>query len=214
MRRSITLDSTECKTDLCTICSELGTDKSPYSKGGAHRHPYTAPYSLFFEPLRHKPIKVAEFGVFRGASLMSWRCFFTHARIFGFDCDEPNLNFIREKLALPGVWVDKTDCATAEVLTSTFKQYTADGLFDVVIDDASHNMEHQALMIRTALPFIHQGGLLIIEDIFRDYSEEPLLKALEDVKDMISFHTFIMCEHKDRFSPGWNNDKMLVIVRA
>ena len=69
-------------------------------------------------------------------------------------------------------------------------------------------------MIRTALPFLKQGGLLIVEDIFREQSEEPLLKAIEDMKDKISFHTFIMCEHQFRFSPGWNNDKMLVIVRA
>lgn len=214
MRRSITLDSTDCKTDLCHLCSEIGTDKSPYTKNGGHRHPYTAPYSLFFEPLRHKPIKFAEFGVFRGASLCAWRFFFSRARLYGFDCDEPALNYIRDQLKLPGCHVDKTDCGSPEILTATFKQYTQDELFDVVIDDALHDMEHQAIMIRTALPFIKQGGLLIIEDIFRDKSEEPLLKALEDVKDKISFHTFIMCEHENRWSPGWNNDKMLVIVRA
>jgi predicted O-methyltransferase YrrM len=214
MRRCITVESTECKTDLCKLCSEVGTDKSPYTKNGGHRHPYTAPYSLFFEPLRHKPIKLAEFGVFKGASLFVWRMFFTRAQIYGFDCDEPALNFIRNELKLPDVVVDKTDCATSEILTQTFEKYTADGLFDVVIDDASHNMAHQALMIRTALPFLKQGGLLIVEDIFREQSEEPLLKAIEDMKDKISFHTFIMCEHQFRFSPGWNNDKMLVIVRA
>jgi hypothetical protein len=69
-------------------------------------------------------------------------------------------------------------------------------------------------MIRTALSKLKQGGLLIIEDIFRDRSEQPFLDALEEMKSLISFRTFIMCEHADRFSPGWNNDKMLVIVRA
>jgi len=34
------------------------------------------------------------------------------------------------------------------------------------------------------------------------------------MKDLISFSTFIICDHKDRYSPGWDNDKILVIVRA
>lgn len=213
-RLSITVDSSEARTTLCDLCARFGTDKSPYTPGGGHRHPYTTPYSLFFEPLRNKPIKFAEFGVFRGASVIAWRHFFPRARIFGFDNDEANLNKIKA-VNIPGVWLDMTDCAKADVLEATFQQYTTDGeLFDVIIDDAAHNEEHQAIMIKTALRYMKQGGLLIIEDVFRDRPEEPYLKAMEVVKDLISFQTFIICDHKDRFSPGWNNDKMLVIVRA
>lgn len=214
MNNTIVLDSTGCKTKLCELCSRFGTDKSPFTANGGHRHPYTAPYSLFFEPLKHKPIKLAEFGVFRGASIMVWRLFFSRARIYGFDCDKPGLDHIA-KQGLPGVELDVTDASVPEVLNKTFEKFTADGeFFDVIIDDASHNMDHQALMIRNGLKYLKTGGLLIIEDIFREQSAERLEKAMEDMKDLISFHTFIMCEHKDRFSPGWNNDKMLVIVRA
>jgi hypothetical protein len=33
------------------------------------------------------------------------------------------------------------------------------------------------------------------------------------VQDLVSFHTFIVCDHQLRYSPGWNNDKLLVFVR-
>jgi hypothetical protein len=210
---TIVIDSTNCRSDLCDLCAKWGTDKSPYCIGG-HRHPYTAPYSLFLEPLRNKPIKFAEFGVYRGASLIAWRFFFSRARLFGFDWDQPNLEHIKT-INLPGVFLDYCDASKPDTLEACFLKHIQDGeLFDVIIDDASHDPADQCLMIRTALSKLKQGGLLIIEDIFRDRTEQPFLDALEEMKSLISFKTFIMCEHADRFSPGWNNDKMLVIVRG
>ena len=210
---SITIDSTECRSDLCLFCAESGTDKSPYSTGG-HRHPYTAPYTLLFEPLRKKPIKFAEIGVFRGASLLAWRRYFPSAHIVGFDNDVNNLNFIASQ-NWPGVYLDTMDASQANNIHEMLSKYTQDGeLFDVILDDASHNPEHQVEVIRTALPFLKQGGLLIIEDIFRDRSTEPYETVFQEVRHLVSFHTFIVCDHQNRYSPGWNNDKLLVFVKA
>lgn len=210
---SLVLDSSDCVSDLCTICASTGTDKTPFCAQG-HRHPYTVPYSLLFEPLRNKPIKFAEIGVFRGASLLAWRKYFSRARIYGFDNDANNLNFI-QSFDWPGVTLDLMDASNRESISSLLRQSTEDGeLFDVILDDASHNPEHQVEVIRTALHFLKPGGLLIIEDIFRDRSTEPYESVFQEIKHLVSFHTFIVCDHKNRYSPGWNNDKLLVFVRA
>ncbi len=210
---TIVVDSTQCQSTLCRLCSESGTDKTPYNAHG-HRHPYTAPYSLFLEPLKHKPIKFAEVGVFRGASLVAWRRFFTQARIYGYDNDVPNLEYIRN-LGMPSVILDTIDASQVQHIQEKFTEATQDGeLFDVIIDDASHDPADQCAMIRAALPFLKQGGLLIIEDIFRDRPTDPYERAFAEVQHLVSFHTFILCEHAFRFSPGWNNDKMLVMVKA
>jgi predicted O-methyltransferase YrrM len=195
------------------ICAESGTDKSPYGIGG-HRHPYTTPYSLLFEPLRNKPIKFAEIGVFRGASILSWRRFFSKARIFGFDNDEKNLEFIATH-KLPGVFLDTIDASKGESIFSTLQKCVQDGeLFDVILDDASHDPPDQVQVIRTALPFLKSGGLLIIEDIFRERSIEPYEQIFAEIQHLVSFHTFIVCDHQNRYSPGWNNDKLLVFVKS
>jgi predicted O-methyltransferase YrrM len=210
---SITIDSTDCRSDLCIFCAESGTDKSPYSAGG-HRHPYTAPYTLLFEPLRKKQIKFAEIGVFRGASLLAWRRYFPSARIVGFDNDPANLQFIASQ-NWPGVYLDTMDASQATSIQEMLQRYTQDGeLFDVILDDASHNPEHQVEVIRTALPFLKQGGLLIIEDIFRERSTQPYEDVFRQVQHLVSFHTFIVCDHQNRYSPGWNNDKLLVFVKG
>jgi predicted O-methyltransferase YrrM len=209
---SITLDSTDCRTTLCRLCAESGTDKSPYTLNG-HRHPYTTPYSLLFEPLKNKPIKFMEIGVFRGASLVAWRRFFQNARIYGYDRDVPNLEYIAS-MGMPNVFLDTMDAGNPDSIRTKLEEATRDGeLFDVILDDASHDPPDQCAVIRTALPFLKQGGLLIVEDIFRDRPTPLYEEALRDVQHLISFHTFIVCDHAYRYSPGWNNDKLLVLVR-
>jgi predicted O-methyltransferase YrrM len=214
MNNSIVIDSTLCKTKLCNLCSLSGTDKSPFTKNGGHRHPYTTPYSLFFEPLKMKPIKFAEIGIFRGASIVAWRNFFPRARIYGFDNDLNAMEQVK-KHNIPGVFLDQMDATQADSMEGVFQKYISDGeLFDVIIDDALHDVNQQLITIRTCLSKLKQGGLLIIEDIFRNQDEKPYVDIMTEMKDLISFQTFIICEHKDRYSPGWDNDKLLVIVRA
>jgi hypothetical protein len=214
MDNLIIIDSTKCRTTLCNICSRTGTDKSPFTINNGHRHPYTTPYSLFFEPLKNKPIKLAEIGIFRGASIVAWRIFFSRARIYGFDIDMEAMKYVKD-LNLPGVFLDQMDATKTDSMESVFQRHMADGeLFDVIIDDALHEVGQQAVTIRTCMNKLKQGGLLIIEDIFRSQDHADYLKVMEEVKDLISFSTFILCEHADRYSPGWDNDKMLVMVRA
>jgi SAM-dependent methyltransferase len=214
MDNLIIIDSTDCRTTLCNICSRTGTDKSPFTINNGHRHPYTTPYSLFFEPLKNKPIKLAEIGIFRGASILAWRIFFSRARIYGFDLDMEAMKYVKD-LNLPGVYLDEMDATKPDSMESVLQRHMADGeLFDVIIDDALHEVAQQAVTIRTCMSKLKQGGLLIIEDIFRNQDHADYLKVMEEVKDLISFSTFILCEHVDRYSPGWNNDKMLVMVRA
>ena len=55
--------------------------------------------------------------------------------------------------------------------------------------------------------------MILIEDIFRNTSEEEYEKRLENVLDQFSFCTFLTVEHDQRFSGTWNNDKILVLIK-
>jgi hypothetical protein len=65
-----------------------------------------------------------------------------------------------------------------------------------------------------AFPLLKQGGLLIVEDIFRSTPEDEYAREIKDVLEKCSASYFVMCEHKDRWSPGWDNDKLLVLVKG
>ena len=211
---SMTVDSSECVSELCLICRNSGTDKTPYvlyEEG--HRHPYTAPYSLLFETMRHKPIKFLEIGVYKGASLYAWRSYFEKARLYGFDVDKESM---AEIMTMPDVTLDVVDASIESELEAGLTKHTADGeLFDVILDDASHSPDHHKLLIPIALKYLKQGGILIIEDIYRDPDQNTYLDVIKSMikQNLISFYSFIICDHEKRYSGHLNNDKLLVMVR-
>ena len=52
---------------------------------------------------------------------------------------------------------------------------------------------------------------MIIEDIFRAIPAERFEEALDLVSDKVSKALLVQPEHKFRFSPGWENDRILFI---
>jgi predicted O-methyltransferase YrrM len=87
------------------------------------------------------------------------------------------------------------------------------GDLDVILDDSSHGVDDQIRIIKQAIPFLRPGGVIIIEDIFRDTPEERYEEGLADVLDQFSMAMFVVTEHERRYSPGWNNDKLLFLVK-
>jgi hypothetical protein len=72
------------------------------------------------------------------------------------------------------------------------------------------------LLIPIAIKYLKQGGLLIIEDIYRDLDQNTYYDVIKSIIDqkLITFYTFIICDHKQRYSGQRNNDKLLVMVRS
>jgi predicted O-methyltransferase YrrM len=207
----LVIDSSDAKTTLCQIGQTVGTDKSP-SNIVSHRHPYTAVYTMLFAGLKNKPLTFAEIGVAGGRSALLWEEYFTHpnAKIHMFDSDENFLNNARRMVGNRFVF-SKMDVSIDGDITRALGQE----MYDIFIDDSSHNFEHQIRIIKEAWACIKPGGMLIVEDIFRKESEEKY--AFEIFKTGIfktcSSAYFVVCEHTYRWSPDWDNDKLLVLVK-
>ena len=60
---------------------------------------------------------------------------------------------------------------------------------------------------------MNSGGILIIEDIFRNEDETRYLESLQSVKDYYSDMFFIETEHVLKYSPEWNNDKLMILIK-
>jgi hypothetical protein len=209
--QSITVDSSKAETHLCYLGGVNKTDKSPYNDAG-HRHPYTAVYSLFLSRFRFQPVRFVEIGIAGGNSILMWRTYFTHKDtwIFGFDRDT---NFIQHMLSfgLPGVLGGEMDVYKEESIRKGLAATGGD--LDILLDDSIHTVEEQIRVIKVGLPFVKSGGLIIIEDIFRDTPEERYETGLADVLDEFSLVMFVTTEHENKYSPGWNNDKLLFLVK-
>lgn len=206
---TLIIDSTQCITELCAIGKHFNTDKSPYNSYG-HRHPYTAVYSMLFSQYKTVPVKFAEIGVAGGASICMWNCFFEKGQFFFYDRDE---NFLSNAKRLVG---DNNlfflmDVTNPDSIRESLE--TSGGSLDILLDDSSHNIDDQKRIIEVGVDFVRSGGMILIEDIDRNISNEMYYDIIKHIKDKFSFISFIMTEHENRYSPGYDNDKLLILIK-
>ncbi len=132
-----------------------GTDKA------SSHHNYLTFYESFMAPLRDAPITVLEIGVYQGASLKTWREYFTKARIIGVDI-QPNCKMYETDR----IRIELADQSNLEHLARLAATH---GPFDLIVEDGSHKWEHQTTTLRALFPFLRNGGHYIVEDLQTNY---------------------------------------------
>jgi glycosyltransferase involved in cell wall biosynthesis len=210
--KSVTIDTTGKVSNLCKIGMVFNSDKCPYSKEttSGHRHPYTPIYDELFFHLRDEQINVAEIGIEKNDSINIWRRYFPIAKIYGFEYNDEYLKNARSQ-NLIDVTYEKIDVCDETSITSTLEKVGV--RYDIIVEDSTHVFEDQIRFIKHSINYLKEGGILVIEDIFRSRSEEDYYQELKDFEKYFSDITFITAEHENRYSPGWDNDKLLVLMR-
>ena len=122
-------------------------------------HEYLPVYDKLFAPYRMRKINFFEVGFWRGASMKLMELYFQKAIIKYIDSDKLqslNMEFEHDQSRVIFEHKDSRDLTAA---------YFADFPPDIAIDDGSHYVADQLHFIRTVLPVVKPGGLLIVEDI-------------------------------------------------
>jgi hypothetical protein len=205
----IAMDVSQSYTPLCHWATRHMTDKTPYMIQ-VHRHPYTPVYDMLLRPFQLQPtLKFGEVGVLNGSSIRMWREYFPQAAIHGFDI---TVGILAKISSIPGVTGHLIDPTDVHGCVPCLQEATADGvLFDILLEDASHMLNHQLHFLKDAIHYVRPGGLLIIEDIFRAIPAARFQEALDTIKEKVHNAVLIRPEHTYRFSPGWENDRILVV---
>jgi hypothetical protein len=213
------IDTTAAQTELCQLGHLSRTDKSPFNPAG-HRHPYTGVYSMLFAPLRGRPaLRFAEIGVAMGASMEVWEAYFKRddTVIYAFDRDEGFLTGLKQRVPSPRIQCGVMDVQVDGAIHESLAAASGGQPYDVIIDDSTHGLEDQLRIIKEAFPLVRAGGgLLIIEDIFRSTPDSAFYDAVGAAFAGApgSFAYFVECEHELKWSPGWDNDRLLVLVKG
>jgi SAM-dependent methyltransferase len=206
--RTLYVDSTDCHTGLCTLGADMNTDKSPYAMNSVcckHRKGYTAVYELLFSQYKNSSIHFAEIGIEAGASILMWNKYFSeNCSIYGFEFYKQKIQNVRQ-FNLKNVKFVHTNVDDVPYLDTSFKNTGV--LFDIIIDDSSHENKHQNNIIQTVHKYLKPGGTLIIEDIYRDQH----INDFNIDQSIWSFYSFIVCHHKNRFCS--DNDKLLYLIK-
>ena len=126
---------------------------------------YFQVYEELLSKYRNKKITFVEVGVLNGGSLFMWRDFFgPEARIIGVDFnplakrwEEDGFEIFIGSQSSPDFWRDF---------------FSSIGMVDVLLDDGGHTNEQQIVPTHQSIPFIKDGGLLIVEDVHASYYKD------------------------------------------
>jgi len=207
----LVVDSTNSITDLCALGAKHQTDKSPYNTHpNLHKHAYTAIYDLLFSHLRYSDINIAEIGILDNKSMLCWRNYFTNAKLFGFEWFDDKIDNAKS-YSLNNTSYYKMNIKDEQSIINSLDE--AGVKYNIVIEDSTHEFSDQIRFINLIPKYLLPGSILVIEDIFRSADEKLYEKQLESVAKYFSSATFIMAEHEKKFSPGWDNDKLLILHR-
>lgn len=125
---------------------EYGTDKSSL------RHHYLSLYQLLFDGFRDD-ISILEIGVQFGNSLRTWHRYFPKAYILGIDSIDN------------GVEKDGFQIMIGDAYSGAALKQLQQQLFHILIDDGSHEPEHQRFFVTNYCHLLTGNGILIVEDI-------------------------------------------------
>jgi hypothetical protein len=205
------IDSTYSETELCDLGAFYGTDKSPYNTDvNLHKHSYTAIYDFLFASWKYIPLTLAEIGILKNKSMSCWRQYFPKAYLCGFEFFESEIqNAKLDKLS--DTEYHFMDIKSEHSINKSLKD--AMRMYDIVIEDSTHVFEDQIRFINCIHKYMYPGAVLVVEDIFKNADENLYIKELSHLSDEFHSVTFIEANHVNNFSPGWDNDKLLVLFK-
>lgn len=183
---------------------------------GSSKHRYDRVYEPALQHLRDKKFNLLEIGIFKGVSLQAWADYFPNANLFGIDIftrvNPEDIQILKHPR------VSWCKCNSIEGPNEEFTLIAKNG-FDVIIDDGKHTHAAQLETFKNFIPFLNQGGVYFIEDVwpfhlmsnkekqhrwlmqhqteFSDKIYNNLLKAVEPYS--VSFHDLRKGHDPDTF---------------
>lgn len=143
---------------LSELAKQFKTDK------GLGLHEFTEVYDQYVTPYKDQAINFFEIGIFEGESLKLWEAYFKNANIIGLDINPDCAKYggDRKKVYIGS----QTDDL---LLWKIAKENIP---LSIIIDDGSHNWDHQIKSFRTLFPLLKSGGLYFVEDLHTSYASK------------------------------------------
>ena len=145
------------------VFAQSGTDKLT-------RHGYHRFYDQFLQLLYGRPIHMLEVGVQGGDSLHAWQSLFDskQSTIYGVSWPPTvKTDDLHDNVRI--LYRDQSDCVHLDEVCAAVGRAP----LDLVIDDGSHNPEHQLKTLVKLFPLVAPGGFYVIEDIETSYWDAP-----------------------------------------
>lgn len=136
-----------------SIDTSKGTDKIT-------THSYGNIYNMLFEEYCDKCCNILEIGFDGGYSLLAYKEYFKKSIIYGIDIRDNRNDYVKYNSDKYNIYIgDATHINTINAFPY---------MFDIIIEDASHLVEHQIQHFKDFSKYINKNGIYIIEDVHQD----------------------------------------------
>jgi hypothetical protein len=138
---------------------------------------------------KKKDIDILEIGVQKGHSIRMWQDYFINSNVYGIDITLDNVIYE----GLNNVYV--CDATSEDQINSTL----LDKMFDYIVDDGSHLIEHQIKSFDLLWPRIKSGGKYFIEDVNGDEAINSITShlRLNNIHHTVIDHRHIKSRYDD-----------------
>lgn len=121
----------------------------------------------------HRWLGISQPGYKPGGSLRAWRDYFVNSDIHGADV-QPDTQFSDEERITTHI----CDSTNGE-LVKNFMDGLQTKQFDIIIDDGSHYDLNQLKTLQNFYPYVKEGGIYVIEDIYPGSRVSTVPQSLE-----------------------------------
>jgi len=115
-------------------------------------------YDSYLAPLRTRPLRILEIGIWKGLSLQVFSAYFPNARIVGFDLNVPEL----DPSSIPNVTMIQGNQMDTYLLQRISTEHAPEG-WDIIIDDGAHSGTLSLMDFEALFPALKSGGLYFVE---------------------------------------------------
>jgi len=121
-------------------------------------HNYTIFYEKYFKKIRNREIRILEIGSHEGRGLASLYYYFPNSKLCGANINPFQMRYHSERMN--EIYID----VSSKKILKNFNKYF-DKEFDIIIDDASHNLKDILQTLPMLFKNLKAGGFYVIEDI-------------------------------------------------
>jgi len=150
------------KSSLSEIFQNLNCDKGHSMRIEDNKilktHNYTPFYEKYLKIFRDKKIKILELGSHEGKGIASLYYFFPYAYLIGANINPFQMKYYSSRIE--EIFID----VSSKKILQNFCNYM-DTNFDLIIDDASHNLRDILITLPIVFKKLKSGGYYVIEDI-------------------------------------------------
>lgn len=169
---------------------QLKEINNKYKSDKGFGHNYIDFYESIFNPIKENELNILEIGVLFGNSLKLWSDYFINSKIYGIDdFSQPNgheyYNFkpvLSEDVARDLENFERVKLLIFDCVNKTkIKENLDNSKFDIIIDDANHDLNQQKENYTNYHPYLTENGIYICEDISSSQNAHELKKHIQSI---------------------------------